>query len=210
MIQLTERTLELAVLLCVHTSDTPGFQRNVSQLKAYYGIPRLAAKSQLRQTILGINLLFLIVENRLAEFHSELELMAPVDLQCREVAFPTSLEQFLMVGTYNQVLAAKANMPAPTHFSFFMEMLLVTVRDTIAECAESAYESLDCRTACEMMMFDSQDELVRFIAKLHSDWAITDGRIFFNSNVQMRSQQIPGVRLISENLIYATELERIV
>ena len=28
--------------------------------------------------------------------------MAPVDLQCREVAFPTSLEQFLMVGTYNQ------------------------------------------------------------------------------------------------------------
>jgi 26S proteasome regulatory subunit N12 len=61
-----------------------------------------------------------------------------------------------------------------------------------------------------MMMFDSQDELVRFIAKLHSDWTITDGRIFFNSNVQMRSQQIPGVRLISENLIYATELERIV
>ena len=84
-----ERTLELAVLLCVHASDTSGFQRNMSQLKAYYGIPRyicwvlgasltkqnfddrLAAESNLRQMILGLYLLFLIVENRLAEFHSE-------------------------------------------------------------------------------------------------------------------------------------------
>jgi len=36
---LGQRTLEIAVLLSVHTSDTAGFQRNMSQLKAYYGLP---------------------------------------------------------------------------------------------------------------------------------------------------------------------------
>lgn len=207
---LGQRTLELAVLLCVHASDTSGFQRNMSQLKAYYGIPRLAAESNLRQMILGLYLLFLIVENRLAEFHSELELMDFADLKCPEVAFSTSLEQFLMVGTYNQVLAAKASMPAPKHFAHFMNMLLETVRDTIAECAEAAYESLNCVTACEMLMFDSQEELVCFVLKLHSDWTIINDRIYFNANTQMKSRQIPSIRLISENLTYATELERIV
>lgn len=207
---LGQRTLEIAVLLSVHTSDTAGFQRNMSQLKAYYGLPGLTTKSKLRQTILGLHLLFLIVENRLAEFHSELELMAPADMRCREVEFSISLEQFLMVGTYNQVLAAKTSMPAPEHFSYFMGMLLDTVRDTIAECAESAYESLDCISAREMMMFNSEQELNQFITRSHSGWSLVEGRIIFNTNSHPRSQEIPSRRLISENLIYATELERIV
>ena len=83
------------MLLCVHASDTAGFQRNMSQLKAYYSSPELAARSEKRQMILGLHLLFLIVENRLAEFHSELELMAPADRTSREVAFSVSLEQSL-------------------------------------------------------------------------------------------------------------------
>mmetsp|Transcript_8477 Transcript_8477/g.29000 ORF Transcript_8477/g.29000 Transcript_8477/m.29000 type:complete len:153 (-) Transcript_8477:252-710(-) len=152
--------------------------------------------------------------------------MAPADMRCREVEFSISLEQFLMVGTYNQVhdrrsffspdmesiqvLAAKTSMPAPEHFSYFMGMLLDTVRDTIAECAESAYESLDCISAREMMMFNSEQELNQFITRSHSGWSLVEGRIIFNTNSHPRSQEIPSRRLISENLIYATELERIV
>ena len=82
---------------------------------------RVATKSNLRQTVLGLYLLFLIVENRLAEFHSEvnllslvcsacqilqLELMTSAELSSREIAFSISLEQFLMVGTYNQVMTS--------------------------------------------------------------------------------------------------------
>jgi len=207
---LGQRTLEVAALLSIQMSDTAGFQRNVSQLKAYYAIPGVATKSNLRQTVLGLYLLFLIVENRLAEFHSELELMTSADLSSREIAFSISLEQFLMVGTYNQVLAAKADMPAPEHFSYFMGMLLDTVRDTIAECAESAYDSLDYNSAREMMMFGSDDDLGQFIKQRHSGWDLVAGRIFWNSNTLPRSQEIQARRIISENLTYATELERIV
>jgi len=207
---LGQRTLEVAVLLCVHASDTAGFQRNMSQLKAYYSSPALAARSEKRQMILGLHLLFLIVENRLAEFHSELELMAPADRTSREVAFSVSLEQYLMVGTYNNVLAAKEQMPAPEHFGHLMGPLLDTVRDTIAECAESAYDSLALDAAREMMMFDDDAALRAFLASAHPDWNIENGRIVFKNRAQPKSNQIPSLRLIGENLTYATELERII
>lgn len=207
---LGQQLMEQGALLAVHTQDSQSFQRYISQLKPYYADPQLAAQSVLRPTILGLYLLFLIVENRLAEFHSELELLSESDLERREVAFTIALEQNLMVGTYNEVLQAKSNMPSPEHFDFFMGRLLDTVRDTIAECAEVSYESLSLDAAREMMMFDSADDLVRFIQTSHSEWRVADSRIYFEAAQQQRGREIPSVRLLTENLAYATELERIV
>lgn len=48
-------------------------------------------------------MLFLLVENRLAEFHSELELMGDGERADECVIFPVRLEQYLMVGSYDQV-----------------------------------------------------------------------------------------------------------
>lgn len=56
----------------------------------------------------GLNLLFLLVENRLAEFHSELELMDDVERAEECVVFPVQLEQYLMVGSYDQVRRGRA------------------------------------------------------------------------------------------------------
>lgn len=207
---LGQEVMELGALLAVHTQDSAQFQRYVSQLKPYYAEPNLAVHSSLRPTILGLYLLFLIVENRLAEFHSELELLSESDRARREVAFAISLEQNLMVGTYNEVLQAKGSMPSPEHFSFFMGRLLDTVRETIAECSEVAYESLSLEAAREMMMFDTTADLVAFIETSHADWRLADGRIYFDAAQQQRGREIPSVRLLTENLAYATELERIV
>uniref|UniRef100_A0A7S0TD30 PCI domain-containing protein n=1 Tax=Chrysocystis fragilis TaxID=1411660 RepID=A0A7S0TD30_9STRA len=211
MMVVGQEVMELAVLLAVHTQDSSSFQRYVSQLKPYYASPRLAAQSALRPTILGLHLLFLIVENRLADFHSELELLSESDRARREVAFTIALEQNLMVGTYNEVLHAKSSMPSPEHFAFFMGRLLDTVRDTIAECSEVSYDSLSLEAAREMMMFDTTDDLLTFIhASRASKWRVADGRIYFDAAQQLRGREIPSVRLLTENLAYATELERIV
>lgn len=56
-----------------------------------------------QSAVRGLNLLFLLVENRLAEFHSELELMEDAERASECVVFPVRLEQFLMVGSYDQV-----------------------------------------------------------------------------------------------------------
>ena len=77
---LGQRSLEYAVLAAARRSDKSAFQRHVAQLKASYSDPQLAQQSQKRRTILGLHLLFLVTEHRLAEFHSELELLSKEDL----------------------------------------------------------------------------------------------------------------------------------
>lgn len=64
-------------------------------------VSELPASSN-QSAVRGLNLLFLLVENRLAEFHSELELMGDAERASECVMFPVRLEQFLMVGSYNQ------------------------------------------------------------------------------------------------------------
>jgi len=115
-----------------------------------------------------------------------------------------------MVGTYNEVLQAKNAMPSPEHFAFFMGRLLDTVRETIAECSEASYDSLSLDAARDLMMFDNADDLLAFVRTTHADWRVADGRIYFDAAHQHRGREIPSIRLLTENLAYATELERIV
>jgi len=61
-----------------------------------------------------------------------------------------------------------------------------------------------------MMMFDDDAALRAFLASAHPDWNIENGRIVFKNRAQPKSNQIPSLRLIGENLTYATELERII
>lgn len=63
-------------------------------------LPESAYKYQL----LGLNLLLLLSQNRVAEFHTELELLPSDQIQSNVyVRHPLSLEQYLMEGNYNKV-----------------------------------------------------------------------------------------------------------
>ena len=67
------------------------------------------------------------MQNRIAEFHTELELLPP-DVQSHPcLHHAINLEQSLMEGAYNRVLAARQQMPDPS-FKFFMDLLVKTVR----------------------------------------------------------------------------------
>ena len=66
-------------------------------------LPESAYKYQL----LGLNLLFLLSQNRVAEFHTELELLPADQIQSNVyIRHPLSLEQYLMEGSYNKVCEA--------------------------------------------------------------------------------------------------------
>lgn len=58
--------------------------------------------------LLGLNLLFLLSQNRVAEFHTELERLS-VDVIRADpyVKHPLALEQYLMEGSYNKIFLAK-------------------------------------------------------------------------------------------------------
>lgn len=99
--------------------------------------------SELRPIVLGLNLVRLLVSNRIADFHIELETLPPEDQAHACIAFPKQLEQALMEGTYRQVLAAGASAPSP-HMTPLLTQLAATVRDELAGCASAVRLSYPC------------------------------------------------------------------
>ncbi|CAM9242918.1 unnamed protein product [Sphacelaria rigidula] len=211
-----ERTLvrdvmEVAVFLSAREGDEAGFQRHMAQLKPYYmdfatELPASPNQSAVR----GLNLLFLLVQNRLAEFHSELELMKDEERADACVVFPVRLEQYLMVGSYDKVLAARDNVPHE-YYKYFLDSLLETVQDGIAECSEAAYSELSIAEAQKLLRMPDRAQLATFVEEKHPEWEMTKDKIIFTvPEAGKKSAEIPSMRLIAECLSYATELERIV
>ena len=77
--------------------------------------------------ILGLNLLRLLVQNRIAEFHTELELLSSTPLENPCIKHAVELEQSFMEGAYNRVLHARQTVPHETYV-YFMDLLAKTVR----------------------------------------------------------------------------------
>ena len=71
---LTRETYELATLLAVRAEDTAAFERYLTQAKGLYSdYSAYLPRSERQDLLLGLNLLFLLSQNRLPEFHTELE-----------------------------------------------------------------------------------------------------------------------------------------
>jgi hypothetical protein len=102
--------LEHGALLSIRQMDIPAFERYVAQLKVYYSDASILTPSQRQFPILGLNLLRLLAQNRIAEFHTELELI-PTELQHANIyiKYPAQLEQHIMEGSYHKVLSAKTD-----------------------------------------------------------------------------------------------------
>lgn len=216
-IAIAANALELGVLLSIADDDLDAFARNISQLKPHYavlssrgGADAAAARTEHKCHVLGLNLMHLLVDNRLSEFHAELELLSEEEARTPYVSFPITLERQLMVGSYDEVLNAKANVPDPS-YDFFMENLLETVRDSIADCVEVSYKSLQLADAVTMMKFDSTAELLEYVQEKREDWIVEEGMLTFQPPpMGSKAVDIPSMNLISQSLSYATELERIV
>jgi hypothetical protein len=87
------QVLELAVLLSIRLQDEVAFERNFNQLRVYYADARgLLPSSDQEPLLLSLNLLRLLVQNRIAEFHTELELLPPeVGNCCSSISIGSAL-----------------------------------------------------------------------------------------------------------------------
>ena len=208
--QLSIKALELGVLLMVADGDLDAFGRNVAQLKPLYAETATTGLGQ-KCHILGLNLMNLLVDNRLSEFHAELELLSGEEASHKYVTFPIDLERQLMVGQFDQIL----NLSLPhVSYQFFVDHLLQTVRDSIADCVEVSYTKMKIIDALQIMKFTSKTELFEYIEECRDDWIInsSDNELQFQppTSGHQAAEDIPSMKLISQSLSYATELERIV
>lgn len=201
----TVSALELGVLLSVAEGDLDAFARNMAQLKPFYSA---GIASPRKAHVTGLNLMHLLVDNRLSEFHSELEWLNETEASDPLISFPISLERQLMVGIYDEVLQKQV---PDESFQFFMDHLLQTVRDSIADCIEVSYPSLKLTDCASMMKFDGVAELQEYMQEYRDDWMVQDDKLTFQpAPTAATAEDIPSMQWIQQSLAYATEMERIV
>ena len=116
-------------------------------------------------SIIGLGLLGLLAQNKIAEFHTELEKLSTEALQNVYIKHSISIEQCLMEGSFNKIWNARVNVPAE-EYSFFMDILMNTIRNEIADCSEKAYTSLAVKDAASILYFKNQKEASEFFAKV--------------------------------------------
>ena len=208
---LARNTLEIGALWSIEKRDIPSFQRYMAQLKCYYfDYASLLPESSYKYQILGLNLLCLLAENRLAEFHTELERLPVEELKNIYIKHPVSLEQFLMEGSFHKVLLLKGNVPAQ-NYNFFMDILIVTIRNEIASCIEKAYTRISATEAAKVLMMYSQQELDEYVRE--RGWVMSEDGDCFVFEQEEKKEKLHFVKnhlLIEEYLSYARELEKIV
>jgi len=211
---LAREILEHGALLAIKMMEIPAFERYVAQLKIYYADCAATLPESSRQyPILGLNLLRLLAQNRIAEFHTELELI-PIELQHSNVyiKYPAQLEQHIMEGSYNKVLTAKNDGGGlfSAEGMYFMDMLVDTVRDEIADCSEKAYSSINASELQSLLMLGSAQELADFADG--RGWSVEGVLVTFSKMEEEPplKEKLPSSQLIQQTLSYAKELERIV
>ncbi|XP_018321633.1 26S proteasome non-ATPase regulatory subunit 8 [Agrilus planipennis] len=202
--------LEIGAQWSIAANDIPAFERYMAQLKCYYfdyknQLPESAFKYQL----LGLNLLFLLSQNRVAEFHTELELLPADQLQNNVyIRHPLSIEQYLMEGSYNKIFLAKGNVPAK-NYNFFMDILLDTIRGEIASCLESAFEKISLKDATRMLYLPNEVATKELASK--KKWKLEKDNFYhFVPEVTKINEPLPAREFAEQAISYARELEMIV
>jgi len=202
--------LEIGAFWSIRTKDVPSFDRYFSQLQTFYTDYSSSLPSSTREfPIRGLNLIRLLTQNRIADFHTTLEsLPADVINDNTFIRHPVNLERWLMEGSYSKVWNAREEAPAE-EYKFFVDSLMGTIRNEIASCEETAYESLPLKDAATLLFFTTQSDLLAFAQQRGWQVNLVAGNIDFarKSEEQM---EIPKQKLIAANLAYARELEQIV
>ncbi len=203
-------TLEYATLLSAKLRDLTSFERHFNQVKSYYQRTDIEP-SQREYLILGLNLLRLLSQNRIAEFHTELELI-PIGQHTDNMYIrqPIEIELFLMEGSYHKLRNARKNVPADQYL-VFMDIMMETVRKEIGDCIEKAYKSLEWREAQRLLFLDDASAAAEFVKQRGWAMDVGSGLISFGNQQATESAFVDGANeVIGRTMNYAKELERIV
>ncbi|CAG0899451.1 unnamed protein product [Cyprideis torosa] len=202
--------LEIGALWSVSMKDIPSFERYMAQLKSYYMDYSQLTESTYKYQLLGLNLLCLLSQNRVSEFHTELELLPPTEVKGNVyIRHPVSMEQYLMEGNYNKLFMTKGNVPAAS-YAFFVDILLETGRQEIALCMEKAYESIDITEAVSMLFLKGVPEVSEFASRRGWKVEMRNGRKIFKFIEKKDQDLVLADELACTAIDYARELEKIV
>jgi len=213
---LARELLEMSVILCARADDEMSFERNFAQLKSYYeDVREDLPPSQNEPICWGLNLLRLLMQNRIGSFHAELELTSSELLANACVKYSIELEQRLMDGAYNKIVEESVNGEIPDEsFKPFANRMSKTARDEIVNCIEKSASEITLNNLARLLILDhDKNEAMKYATE--RGWNLDASRleetfVFSDAQAVPSSKDIPSNEMISRALLYSRELERIV
>lgn len=116
-----------------------------------------------------------------------------------------------MEGSYNKVFLAKSQVPSP-YYTFFIDVLLNTIRIEVASCLEQAFDSVAVTDAVRLLFLNNLEDLKKFLSS--RQWVLSsDGHsISFPTSKDMNqlTSKVASQQIASQIVEYAVELEKIV
>jgi 26S proteasome regulatory subunit N12 len=127
-IELARKVFEIGAYTSIRLKDKDSFVNYLGYLQEFYSMG-LGGDQEAELT--GLNLLRLLAENKIAEFHTQLEI---IDVTSSHVAtsepvkFARGLEEWVMEGAYNRVWKAGEGKGVNEYQKFFLDVLMDTIR----------------------------------------------------------------------------------
>lgn len=203
---------EIGAFCSIRSQDVPSFDRYFAQLQTLYNdYSSILPPSPREYPLVGLNLIRLLTQNRIADFHTTLEAIRLTPEAAAEnpyIAHPVAVERWLMEGSYSKVWSAREEAPAE-EYRLFVDSLMGTIRNEIASCEEAAYDSLPLKDAATLLFFTNRNDLITFAQQREWQVNLVEETITFKKKDEERIV-IPKAKLIAANLAYARELEQIV
>ncbi|VDL92656.1 unnamed protein product [Schistocephalus solidus] len=202
-------TLEIGAILSLEKRDMIAFERYMSQLKCYYcDYKTNLPESPYKYELFGLNLLRLLAQGRLSEFHTEVERLSVEEINSNPyIKHPLSMEQYLMEGNFQKIFIAKDNVPSE-RYNYFVDILLNATRDEIASCIEAAYEQLSLPEAKKTLFFKDMDKMKAYAEQ--RNWHL-DGNVYrFMRAHKQADNALPATDLTRILLDYTRELDQII
>ncbi|KAI0978197.1 hypothetical protein GJ496_003850 [Pomphorhynchus laevis] len=212
---LVKELLEQAIFSAIHLCDIAFFEFFFGLLRIYYfDHSDSATPSTFKYEIFSLHLIHLLDCYKFAEFHCDLELLSAKDLYSDMfLKYAVLLEQCLMEGNYNKIYLCRDTAPSP-YIRFFVDRLIMSVRNEIASCVENSFEKLSTEDVINILHFDSQKQLSQIISE--RNWNVDDdGYLHFNPQ-SLNKQRSHDQRCLDQKgyilqfIEYATEIEAII
>jgi len=208
---MSREMLEIAVEHSIKVKDNAAFERYMPHLKMYYyDYDKYLITSPQMHKFMGLHLLYMLANNRIADFHIELErLPSALLLQNAFISPVLALENYFMEGRYNKILQAKKSMPSEL-YSNFMDILVNTAREEIASCMEKSYGKISQKQAAlRLGLKPGGSEITNLAAR--RKWILDqDGNFNYSQLNTRQKEKVPANEIAANTLTYAQELEKIV
>lgn len=198
---------ESAVLFTSSNSDDAGFDRNFALLMPYYlELRDVIPLSEKEPLLWGLRLLMLLVQNRIAEFHTMVELLPSGVIKSPEVSQVMELEGWMMQGSYAKVGSAQGSAVSP-YYVPLLQRIVMTVRNEIASCSQAAYKTLRVQDA-QVLLGVNASELEDMCSQY--GWTLQGEYVVFQEPGMQQDRGLPEAEHVIDNCLqYAKELERI-